>query len=74
MGISWSRLGDMEKAFEAYDKAIQINPRYFEAWLNRGIDKYYAEDLENALTDINQAIQLNSNLAPAYYFRAMISV
>ena len=62
----------MEKAFESYDNAIRINPNYFEAWLNRGVEKYYLKDYEGSLYDLTKAIEINPNLAPAYYFRALI--
>jgi protein O-mannosyl-transferase len=74
MGVAWSRLNDYKKAMECYDKAISIMPGYFEAWLNRGVDKFYARDFLGALNDLNKTIELKPDLAPAYYFRALVNL
>lgn len=36
------------------------------------MEKYYLNDHEGALLDLSRAIEINPNIAPAYYFRAVI--
>ena len=53
--------------------AIQISPNFAMPYLNRGVFKLeILKKLEDALVDINKAIELNPKYSNAYYQRAII--
>jgi tetratricopeptide (TPR) repeat protein len=47
-----------EKAIEAYSKAIQINPRYADAFANRALAKKRLGDKQGACADWHKAAEL----------------
>ena len=38
LGVAYYALGQFESAIEGYDEAVRINPKYSEAYHNRGND------------------------------------
>ena len=58
--------GKAEKALEAYDTAIRLQPDYAEVYNNRGNIKNELGSRDAALDDYNEAICLNPNFAEAY--------
>src|ERR1019366_4611242 len=61
--------GDLDGAFADFNKAIELDPKDANAYINRGIAKQARNDLDSAITDYNRAIELNSRYAPAYVNR-----
>ncbi len=37
LGVCWSMLGQPERALEAFDRALELNARYIEAHIHRGL-------------------------------------
>jgi tetratricopeptide (TPR) repeat protein len=60
---------DYENAIRSYDRAIEINPNYAEAYLNRGIAYRNLKDYQNAIRSYDRAIEINPNDAEAYFNR-----
>ena len=54
-----------------YDQAIQLNPKYARAYVNRGSAWGNRGDLDRAIADYNQAIRLDPKDTKAYYNRGM---
>jgi tetratricopeptide (TPR) repeat protein len=54
-----------------YNKAIELNPDFADAYNNRGIAKYDLGDYRGAIQDYNKAIELNPDFADAYYNRGI---
>ena len=64
--------GDDRQAIAFYDQAIQLNPNYTDAYMNRGATKGRSGDYQGAIVDFNQAIELNPNDANAYKGRGVV--
>lgn len=71
---------DRNHATEArldYNKAIERDPKFAEAYLNRGVLRKMSGDsdeLKGALADCNKAIELKPQFAEAYRFRGEIKL
>ncbi|RAI98505.1 tetratricopeptide repeat protein [Chitinophaga skermanii] len=55
------------KAIEAYDKAIELDPKNAEAVMKQGLVNYNAKLLQAAVNDFTKATQVDPQYAPAYY-------
>ena len=59
-------LKQVDKAIEAYSRAIDLNPRAAHAYYNRGNVYHSNGEFGCAITDYTKAIELNPNLTEAY--------
>ena len=59
-------VGKAREAIPHFDQAIRLNPRYTEAYTNRGIAWQEKGDLSGAIADLDRATELNLKYAPAY--------
>ena len=71
LGFCYFNLGDNVKALEAINKAIQIDPRYPEAYDKRAQIKLSAGDYKAALEDLNKALSINPFLTTSLNNRAL---
>lgn len=65
-GLKWGRC-----ALDEINKAIELDPKYAEAWLRHGVGNYYLPTqfgggIDLAIKDFEKALQLNPKLAEAY--------
>ena len=60
-GNAYLNLNQYERAIQDYNKAIQLNPNYFEAYNNRGWAYYCLKKYQQALKDFDKALELNPN-------------
>ena len=58
--------GQFDKAIEAYSRAIELNPKYAEAYYNRGEAWLHLEQWENAKSDLMTAKSMGINLLMAF--------
>ena len=65
---------DYRGAIADFTKAIELNPKYAEAYSKRGYAKCYVYDKQSALEDANSAISLNPRLANAYLTRSWAKI
>ena len=63
--------GKTEKALEAYDTAMRLQPDYAEVYNNRGNIKNGLGCPDDAVADYDTAIRLNPHFAEAYYNRGV---
>ncbi len=57
---------NLEKKKELYSKAIDINPNFLDAYINRGLVNNELQDFDSSISDYNKAIELDSKCALAY--------
>lgn len=65
-GNTFKLLNLPDKAMEDYNKGIEMNPDYAEAYYNRGNLKAKTKDFVGAMNDYKKAIVLNPEFHPAY--------
>jgi len=58
-GTELLKKGQYDQAIANFDKAIEINPRYAEAYNNRGIAYTKKGQYDKAISDYNKAIELD---------------
>ncbi|MDP7033590.1 MAG: tetratricopeptide repeat protein, partial [Planctomycetota bacterium] len=61
-----------EKAIIAYTQAIQLNPRFAQAYVNRGNVHFHKENLDSALQDYSRAIEIDPKNANAFQNRSNV--
>ncbi len=68
VSAAMSRLmtGEPERAIPDYDKAIAVNPKFANAYANRGEAYRVQDEFDRAIAEFNQAIMLNPKFAIAY--------
>jgi len=73
-GILYTSELKHDLAIMDYSKAIELDPNFSFAYLNRSTEHLFLNDLNNAVSDCSKAIQLNPNLSEAYFNRAKIKL
>ena len=63
----WGKLGDMEKAIEEINRAIEIKPGYVDSYLQRAVIYKEGGDLFKAVSDYGMAVDLNPNIPSVQY-------
>ena len=71
LGVMFQGQGNLEKAIDAYDQAIELDRQYITAYYNRGHAKYYSGDFSEAINNFDQAIDLNPQYVEAYNMRGL---
>lgn len=57
---------DYKEKLELYTKAIEFNPKFLDAYINRGLVKNELKDYEGSISDYNKALELDSKCALIY--------
>ena len=71
-GVELREQGQMRNAFDAFNDALRLNPRYGEAYAARASVYYAFGDQQNTIADLNAALRLEPEIAEAYYYRGLI--
>ena len=61
-----------EQAIAAYDRALQIQPNYYEAWLKRGDAQIEMEQYETALASYERAIEIQSEADEGWHRKGRV--
>ncbi|MEO0685478.1 MAG: tetratricopeptide repeat-containing serine protease family protein, partial [Cyanobacteria bacterium J06649_11] len=72
-GVDKHNRKDYQGAINNYNQALQINPKYVDAYKNRGFTHIVVKNYQNALKDLNQAVKLDPNNAQSYNIRGIIN-
>ncbi|GIT44359.1 MAG: hypothetical protein Ct9H300mP11_22950 [Chloroflexota bacterium] len=65
-GNRYSRNGVYHKAIEDYTKAIELAPKFAEAYYHRGCSWYEVDKFDDSISDLTKAIEINPS-ADHYY-------
>ena len=66
-GVFYARQGEWNLALNDYNKAINLNPQFPEAYFNRAVTYYQLQQPDLAMTDYNQAVKLDAKFAEIKY-------
>jgi len=58
-GLSLEAVGKFQEALACYDRALQLNPRFAEAWHSKGAALGSLKRPQEAITCFNRALELN---------------
>ena len=72
LGMAEARLGEYQKAKDAYNQALSLNSNYAQAYLFRGILEHGKGNLDDANSDYSYALEIDDKLIDAYFNRAQI--
>jgi len=64
--MAYGQKGKYGRAISDYTKAIEINPRFAEAYYNRGIAYYYKKEYDKSLEDVEKAKKLGYQTSPKF--------
>ena len=70
-GNAYGAKGYHDRAISDYTKAIEINPRYAEAYCLRGATYTKKGEYDRAISDLTEALKINPRYAEPYYFRGV---
>jgi len=70
-GLSYFEKRQWDKAIAEYNEAIELDPRYADAYFNRGNANFNKGQYDQAIADFTEAIEINPMLAEAYTNRGL---
>lgn len=68
-GLEKYKSEDYRGAIRDLNKAIELNPTFEKAFLQRGLSKGLLKDNRGAIADFSKAIKLNPDYVDAYFWR-----
>ncbi|MEP6616487.1 MAG: tetratricopeptide repeat protein [Ginsengibacter sp.] len=71
-GNTKKKSNDFKGAIADYSKAIEINPKYSQAYNNRGSAYGSLSDFKTALSDFNNAVKFDSLNVDAFFNRGLV--
>ena len=70
MGAACLQKRELDRAILFFDKSLEVNPAYAEAYAKRGMTYSCKEEYDQAIADFNRALEINPKLGEVYLGRA----
>lgn len=71
--MSLINLGEYGEALSRWNRVIELDPKYAEAWVNKGATlSNYFQKHEEALVCFETALRLNANLSNGWYCKGIV--
>jgi tetratricopeptide (TPR) repeat protein len=71
-GRGYALMGQLERAFADFDKAVELDPRSVHAYLSRGREYQTKRQFDRAMADFHKAIELNPSSEVAFRVRGSL--
>ncbi len=71
IGYSYFQIRDYENALFYFNTATDLNPENSDAWLQKGITKYYQNNYQDAINDLFFCTELTPEKSQAYYYLSL---
>lgn len=68
-GVAKTKNRQYKKAIKEYSRAIELDPKFIEAYLKRSEMRYKLGDNQGVLDDCYQIIKIKSSVPKAYYYQ-----
>ncbi|MBW4644048.1 MAG: tetratricopeptide repeat protein [Goleter apudmare HA4340-LM2] len=68
-GLQQAKTGDLLGAIASYERAIEMQPDFYEYWFNRGLMLFHLEQFAEAIASYDQAVELKPDFYKAWYNR-----
>ena len=72
-GLDNYKAGEMEFAYLAFSKVIELKPNDFQPYFYRALTKFHRDQIKDAAADFDQVLKLNPNFPDLYYYRGIIA-
>lgn len=72
LGINYAKEGNLTQTLSSFNKAIEIDPNYVQAYNNRANAYSQQGNLQQALSDYNKALGIDPNYVEALSNRAIV--
>jgi tetratricopeptide (TPR) repeat protein len=69
MGAAYLKKREFDQAISLFNKSLEINPKYAEAYETRGMVYSSREQYDQAIADFNKALEIDPRLAEVYFSR-----
>ncbi|MBI2967084.1 MAG: hypothetical protein HYY40_04640 [Bacteroidetes bacterium] len=73
-GSEFRALNNVPAALDDFNKALELDPNYYRAYILRGEMKFVMQDFQNALQDFNKAIDIAQQLIDAAVKRGNVKL
>jgi len=70
-GVAYGSLGQRDKAIADCSRAIEIDPKYRDAYFNRGISYSEIGQWDKAIADYSKVVMIDPDFTMAYYNRGL---
>jgi tetratricopeptide (TPR) repeat protein len=71
LGLAQASISNYDGTIAKYTEAIELDPKYADAYFNRGTAYYYKGQNDLAIADYSKTIELDPKYANAYYNRGV---
>lgn len=71
-GANYINQRQYDRAIEEFERAVEFDPDYAEAYCDRGIARYMKGEHEEAFKDFELALDKDPTLGKAHFHRAML--